>query len=340
MAIFDRRLSRVFVRDGFNGTVDIDDMSITAGDTTLEVDPTTLDLIDDVTVVPVGARFTIESDETIYTVTSQLASQTYTLTISMASGGTYDLEFDGQQITGIAHNADATAIALAINTVMGAGTVSVTGSGPWTIEFIGGDYANVAVSGTIDDGDLMGGGSEEGTLVEADAGGETRQITFSPPLTLAELPTTADTIHFTSQQIEVELGQGNFSFTESVDREYRLSRGRLNKVRNLDEQPLEVSFEADWEFVRTGTGEAITFPDALKGVGGAAGWFPSSEDPCEPYCCTLVLVYEPDCGGADIEQFTFREFRHDSLDFDMEAASISVTGRCNITEVEIERIPQ
>lgn len=336
-ALFDRKLTHIYFRDGFGGTGKIDDVSIANGNTSLTIDPDALELTDDDTIVPVGARFTLPGYDTEYTVTAQNANQQYTLAISMASGGTFDLTLDGQEIAMIAYNANAGAIQTAINTVLGPNSVTVTGSGPFVIEFTGDEYKNKAVTGTIDDSDLTGGGSEEGTLVELNAGGATWELSFTPALTTAELPSDEAVITFLPQQLEVEVGDGNFTWTEAKEREYRLSRGVLNRVRNGDEQPVEVNFDFDWTVLRTGTGEVITPYDAIKGTGGAAGWYPSSGNPCEDYCVDVVMEYIPDCNSAVKETIVFPQFRYDSIDPDMEAAAISCTGRCNVTEPTITR---
>jgi hypothetical protein len=111
----------------------------------------------------------------------------------------------------------------------------------------------------------------------------------------------------------------------------------LDTVREGDEAPLDISLEFVYEFVRTGTSEAVTPVDALKGIGGAADWTSSSDDACEPYCVDLEIDYAAPCGTSEDETTLFPEFRHDSLDFDLSKATIAVKGRCNATEPTITR---
>ena len=144
-------------------------------------------------------------------------------------------------------------------------------------------------------------------------------------------------ITFLPQQIDVKVGNGNLTYTETKNYNYELDRGNLDTVREGDEAPLEVSLEFVYEFVRTGTSEAITPVDAIKGIGGASEWVSSSADLCEPYCVDLVVFHDPPCGTAENETTTFPEFRRDSLEFDLSAATISCKGKCNVSEADIER---
>lgn len=166
--------------------------------------------------------------------------------------------------------------------------------------------------------------------------GPTTNIVFTPALG-AGTYLDGDTVTFISQQIEVKLGDGNLTYTENKEYEYELDRGNLDAVREGDEQPMDVTLDFVYEFVTTGTGETITPVDALKGKGGAAEWVSSSADPCEPYAVDIEVEHVPPCGGADTETTLFPDFRHDTLEFDLDDASISATGRCNATEPTVTR---
>jgi hypothetical protein len=166
-------------------------------------------------------------------------------------------------------------------------------------------------------------------------GNPTTSITFSPVLAAGVVDLAV--ITFLPQQIEIKIGDGNLTYTEAKEYEYLLDRGNLDTVREGDEQPLEVNLEFVYEFVRTGTNELITPVDALKGIGGAVEWVSSSDDPCEPYCVDLIIEHAPPCGTAQDETTVFPEFRRDSLEFDLSAATIAVTGRSNVSEATITR---
>lgn len=164
----------------------------------------------------------------------------------------------------------------------------------------------------------------------------TTAITFSPALGAG---TYADNgvITFLPQQIEVTVGEGNLTYTESKEYTYDLDRGNLDTVREGNEVPMEVSMEFVYDHVLTGTSETVTVVDALKGRNGGAEWVSSSSDLCEPYSVDVEIEHTTPCGSVEDEVTIFPEFRYDSLEFDLSAATIACTGRCNATEPDITR---
>lgn len=168
-------------------------------------------------------------------------------------------------------------------------------------------------------------------------GNDTNNIEFTPAWGATGTPAQSDVITFESQRIDVTIGEGNLTWTESKEYEYLLDRGDLDTVKEGDEQPLEVSLEFVYEYVLTGTGESITPVDAVKGSGGAAEWVSSAADLCEPYAVDMEVVHCVPCGTDEDERITFPDFRYESLEFDLGEATISVSGRCNVSEATTER---
>ncbi|KPK52075.1 MAG: hypothetical protein AMS22_09870 [Thiotrichales bacterium SG8_50] len=164
----------------------------------------------------------------------------------------------------------------------------------------------------------------------------TNNIEFTPAWG-ANTPAQNDVITFQSQQMEVTVGEGNVTWTESKEYEYLLDRGDLDTVREGDEQPLEVSLEFVYEQIKTGTGETVTAVDAVKGTGGAAEWVSSSSDLCEPYAVDMRILHCVPCGNVEDEDVVFPDFRWETLEFDLGEATIAVTGRCNASEATITR---
>lgn len=167
--------------------------------------------------------------------------------------------------------------------------------------------------------------------------GPTTSITFSPALS-AGTYLDDGVLTFLPQQIEIKIGDGNITYTENKENEYLLDRGDLDSVREGNEVPMDVNIDFVYEFVTTGTGEVITPRDAVKGVAGAAEWVSSSADACEPYAIDIEVEHTPPCGTAETEITVFPDFRHDSLDFDLGAATVSGKGRCNATEPTVTRV--
>ena len=176
------------------------------------------------------------------------------------------------------------------------------------------------------------------TVTEVTNSGDvTESITFSPALGPGTY-VDGGMVTFLNQQINIKIGDGNITYTENKNYEYELDRGTLDTVREGDEAPMDVNIDFVYEFITTGTSEAITPMDALKRKGGAAEWVSSSADPCEPYALDIEVEHVPPCGGAEKEVTLFPDFRPDSKEVDFGEASVSVSGRCNANEPVITRV--
>ncbi len=164
----------------------------------------------------------------------------------------------------------------------------------------------------------------------------TTNITFSP-VWGTPTPANADIITFLPQQIEVKIGEGNVTYTESKEYDYLLDRGDLDTVREGDQQPMDVSIDFVYEHVTTGTSENITVVDALKQQSDASEWVSSSNDLCEPYSVDIVIDHVTPCGSEENEMTTLPDYRYESLEFDLSEATISTSGRCNVIEASVSR---
>ncbi len=366
MARIELRDATIRIKDGLAGTALINEMTPGASDTDVGIDNISLNTVNAYRV-PVGARFTVSTagNVTEYTVTARVESagvdEVQSLSASGATAGTFTLTFtlaeesdpDGLgpfTTAAIAYDAAPAAIQTAVDLALAtlptyvAGDITVAGAGtaeanPTTFTFDGDsvDNANHPLA-TVNGAGLTGGGTEAITVTtEGQFVQQTTNITFTPAWG-TPTPADNDTITFTSNQVEVKIGDGNVTYTENKEYEYELDRGVLDTVREGDEQPMDVTIDFVYEFVTTGTNEAITVVDALKGKGGAAEFVSSSADPCEPYAVDIEIEHDPGaCGGAQKEITTFPDFRHDTLEFDLSEATISATGRCNATEPTIVR---
>ncbi len=166
--------------------------------------------------------------------------------------------------------------------------------------------------------------------------GPTTSITFTPVFT-ANIPANAATITFESQRLDITIGEGNLTYTEAKEYEYLKNRGVLDTVREGEDQPVDVSLEFAYEFVTTGTGESITPVDAVKQIGGADEWVSSSSDLCEPYCVDIEIDRSLSCGSTEDETTILADFRYESLEYSLQDATISVSGKCNITDATVTR---
>jgi hypothetical protein len=145
----------------------------------------------------------------------------------------------------------------------------------------------------------------------------------------------------TPNEIDIKIGEGNFTYTEARNIEYTLDRGLLDEVREGDEIPVDVSFDFVWEFITNGTGSGVvpSIEDALKQKAAAAAWVSTDADGCRPYAVDLELVNSVNCGSSSnpIETITIQDFRYESLDHDLRAGTVAVSGRANVTEADAVR---
>jgi hypothetical protein len=172
----------------------------------------------------------------------------------------------------------------------------------------------------------------------ADAG-PTTNITITPILGAGTYNAGNEegALTFLYQRIEIKVGEGNLTWTEAKEYEYLRERGDLDTVKEADEQPVEMSLEFVYDYIKTQSGQTITAVDALKRAGEASEWVSTSDDLCEPYCVDVLVKHCVPCGTDEDEDVLFTDFRYESLDFDTGEATIAVSGRCNVSEPTITR---
>lgn len=361
MARIELRDATIIIKDGLSGTAEISEATPGSSDTDVDITDPSLNTTDP-RKVPVGARFTVSTagNATEYVVTGRTLStgvdEVQSVSPSGAAAGNVVLTIelwgeDPFDVT-VAYNAAIAAIESAIDAA--AASAGIATFAPGDISVGGGDFnSGTATTFTYDGTSVaaqnhvlmlaVGDGTYDGTVgavTETTKGVHVDQVTnieFSP-MWGTPTPVNGDTITFQPQEVEVKIGDGNLTYTEAREYEYELDRGSLDTVRQGDDQPMEVTIDFVYEFVTTGTGEAVTPVDALKGQGGASEWVSSSSDLCEPYCVDIEIDHEPDCGATEKELTVFPTYRWDSLEFDLSEATISSSGRCNVVEPTITRV--
>lgn len=360
MARIELRDTTITVKDGLSGAAVINEATPGAGDTDVDIGKVVLNSA--VTwKVPIGARFKVSTagNTTKYTVTARTGSagvdEVQTLSGSGATAGTFTISIStygeavAPTVLAIPFDDDPAGIQILVDTAMAAvgtyvaGDIAVTGAttadlGDTVFTFSGTSVENKDHPMMVVDGTgLTGGGTE--IFAETTPGefvDQTTNIVFTPAWG-TPTPVVSDTLAFQANEVEVKIGDGNLTYTENKEYEYELDRGVLDTVKQGDDQPMDVSIDFVYEFVTTGTGEAITVVDALKGIGGASEFVSSSTDLCEPYAVDIEIDNNPVCGATQKEITTFPDYRWDSLEFDLSEATIGTTGRCNVTEPVITR---
>lgn len=166
--------------------------------------------------------------------------------------------------------------------------------------------------------------------------GNTTSVTFTPGLVTAAND-NAD-VDITAHYLQIRIGEGNISWTEKRPIMYVKDRGKLDTVRRGDEEPVEVKLDATWVFLKASSGATPTIEDVLKNRGQASAWTTSSSDPCEPFCVDIIVEYTPPCTTEELEIYELRDFRYEELGQDLKQGQISITGKCNVIEVDVTRV--
>jgi hypothetical protein len=143
--------------------------------------------------------------------------------------------------------------------------------------------------------------------------------------------------------IEIKIGEGDLTYTETVTREYMLNRGLLDDVRNGDQVPMDVRFDFKWEYLEgtTGSGAIPSIEDALKRINAAADWVSTDSDQCRPFAVDIIVMHTPTpstCG--DQEEVTLPDFRYETLEHSARNATVACAGKCNATQASIVRSAQ
>lgn len=337
-APIDLKQAILYIRDGWGKQSTVSAVTNTAEEPAAE---TVVALTNCGAVVPVGTtvHFGNDSTDTEYTVASRTTSggtnAVFNLFLDTATGGTFTLTFQSAITNAIAYDADAAAITLELEALdtIGNGDVLVTADGAdWDIEFQDdmGSTVLTVTDFTLDGASLTGAGSEALTLQTPGVpDNATTTITLSAGL--AEVVEVSGTVTFTGQLLEVKIGEGNLTYSETVNRDYILNRGLIDTIRDGDDVPMDVAFDFVWEYITAVSASAVpTIEDVLKKTGEAAAWISTSTDACEPYCVDLEVQYNPDCpNGSNSETITLPYFRYEKLDHNLRDSQIACTGKCN-----------
>lgn len=167
--------------------------------------------------------------------------------------------------------------------------------------------------------------------------GNTTQITIEPGLVVAAVD--AQVITFGGRRLEAKVGEGNLTYDEKRTIEYKKDRGKLDTVREGDEEPIDVRLDIQWEWLSSAGSDIYPTPEeVLKKEGLASDWMSSSEDQCEPYAVNIVVVYDPECADVDAEVIYLDDYRWESINHDLKAGTIATSGKCNVTRARKERL--
>lgn len=143
--------------------------------------------------------------------------------------------------------------------------------------------------------------------------------------------------------VEVRVGEGNLTYSERRNIDLDKDRGKLARLREGEQEPLDVSFQFLWEYLRSDGAEPPTLEEALKKQGPAASWVSAATDPLSegvdasaPYSVHIQIVRDSPCGL--LEQTVLVEFNWTELAHDSKNGTIDCKGLCNRVVSTSERL--
>lgn len=185
------------------------------------------------------------------------------------------------------------------------------------------------------------GSTDTYTVVSTTGGSTPTAIVFTPALSTAKgVPADNAIVTISPNQLTVTVGEGNLTYEEKRDMEYVRNKRQIAFVRTGDDQPMEVSMDFVWEFIKSDTGQPPTVEEALKKIGNASAWVTSGADICEPYCVDILIEYIPPCLSVKKEKILLKEYRWESLPHDLKAGTVSTKGKCKVLSPVITRVTQ
>lgn len=142
--------------------------------------------------------------------------------------------------------------------------------------------------------------------------------------------------------VEVVVGEGNLTHNEKRNIDLDKDRGRLARVREGEQEAVEVSFQFYWELLKSSGSEPPSVEEVLKGE--ASGWVSTARNPVTgdldtkaPFSVHLQIVRNiPNCTKS--EQYLFADFNYTEVNGDMRNSVIDCKGICNQVQKLVERL--
>jgi hypothetical protein len=304
--------------DGFRATAKVAAGATPADtETTLGIDSFTPATPTTATTIPLGVRFTVSGVNQIYTVTA--------VTLNDTTGAVNDTPA----------NLDTTLTVDGITGRIPAGTTFTIVGSSLTFTVVstsetGSDTTEITFTPAI--ATASGVPVEDAVITFA---ARPVSITITPALATADtLPVAAADITILGRALSIKIGDGNVTWNETAQIEYQMDRGVLDAAVEGDDVPVDVSLDCVYEFLTAVTGSGVPTPeDVIEHRGEAAAWESTSADPCEPYCIDMEVDYAPPCSGINHEITPFPTLRVERMNHDVAGATISMSGKCNVTGI-------
>jgi hypothetical protein len=302
---------------------------------TISTGSVSVDAIAGATTVTVTGFTTALKAGSTFTIAGETGSPTHTIVSTVGGATPTSITFTGVIASGGITSPAAITLLESSGVISQAGPVSV-GNTSMTISGI-----TVAIPNGME---FHFTGSTTTYKVVSTTGGSTpTAVTFTPAFQTGDgSPVNGTVLTFGPHALEIKIGEGTLTYNEKRNMEYTHNRRAIAFVRTGDDEPMDVSFNFIWEFLRSASGESITVEEAVKGMPNAvsARWTTSGGDPCEPYCVDIRITYTPPCPDVEMEIITLREYRWEGGNHDLKNATVDSTGKCKISQADLARAAQ
>jgi hypothetical protein len=302
---------------------------------TISTGSVSVDAIAGATTVTVTGFTTAIKNGSTFTIAGETGSPTHTVTSTVGGATPTSITFTGVIATGGITSPASITLLESSGIINQPGPVSV---GNTTVTISG---ITVAIPNGME---FHFAGSLTTYKVISTVGGSTpTSVTFFPAFQTGDgSPVNGTAITFGPHALEIKIGEGTLTYNEKRNMEYTRNRRVIAFVRTGDDEPMDVSFNFIWEFLRSASGESITVEEAIKGMPRAiaAGWTTSGGDVCEPYTVNIRITYIPPCSDVDMEIITLREYRWEGGNHDLKNGTVDSTGKCKISQADLDRAAQ
>lgn len=147
-------------------------------------------------------------------------------------------------------------------------------------------------------------------------------------------------------QMSLKIGAGNLTWSEKKQYDFILDRGLLDKVRYGDQLPVEVSIDAQYEYVMQpasntlGPGGSVLYSveDFVKKINSGSALVTAGADACEPYAVKVRITQDQGCAGVPTEIVLIPEFRYEKATHDVRAGTIQLTGKAKVVKATVTRV--
>lgn len=132
------------------------------------------------------------------------------------------------------------------------------------------------------------------------------------------------------RKLELIIGEGDVTFSSKKPRIFTLNRGILNSVRNGPQEPMDVTFNAEWHTTKAlNSDTSPTLHEVIHQIGHASTWVTTSDDPCSPYCLDVWIANILPCGDVPDEVICFEQMYFETENGSLSNGSFDISGRCN-----------